>query len=274
MNCYKKVFVVFVVFILSSFVSDNELKFVASVKINPDFFTTDPIGNIYTVEGSVLKKFNLKGELIQTYSDKNRGSIYSVDASNPLKILLFYKDFRQIVFLSSNMTIAGDPILLDDLNIGQPILACTSYDNNFWIYDQQNMNLTRFDVNLQITAQSSNIALNDGFDKNSIKPDYIEEQSNILYLNNPATGILEFDKYGTYNKTMPFKGISSFQPVNSNLYFETGDTLHKYIQKIFEIIHLKLPDSNIVKTRISGELIMIQIYGEIKIYSISPENKD
>lgn len=270
----RKLFFVIVGLILTSFIPGDELTFINSIKVNSDFFTTDPLGNIYVVQGADIQKYSSNGELIQTFSDKSRGNIFSLDASNPLKILVFYKDFRQIIFLSSNMTVNGDPILLDELNIAQAQLACSSYDNNFWVYDHQNMNLMCYDKNLQITAQSNNISLVYDFGKITAKPNYIEEQSGKVYLNFPGTGILEFDKFGTYSKTIPVDTLSSFQPYDDALWYLKNDTLNKYVFKSFDTKYLKLPDLKIVKARVNGSKLYIQLINEIRIYSTSLEKNE
>lgn len=258
----KKFFFILLLFPMVSF-TPGDLKLLTSIKGNFDFFTTDNLENIYTVEGCVLKKFNITGELLQTFSEKTRGSIYSIDASNPLKILVFYKDFRQIVFLDNTLSITGSPIILDDINIGQPQYACTSYDNNFWVFDQQGYCLKRFDVTLQQTAQSNDLSQ---LTEKYATPVYIEEQGNSVYLCDPDNGIVVLDKFGTYNKTLPYKGISSFQPFENAIWYVQKDTLHKYIFKNFETITMELPEKNIHKIRISTDLLFIHTPEGISIY--------
>ena len=50
----------------------------------------------------------------------------------------------------------NDPIVLDDIEIIQPLLVCTSYENGFWVYDHQNFQIIRFDKNRKKTNQSGN----------------------------------------------------------------------------------------------------------------------
>ncbi|MBD0332705.1 MAG: hypothetical protein ICV66_08615, partial [Chitinophagaceae bacterium] len=55
----------------------------------------DNLGNLYVVTPTdQLKKFNSNGDSISVYNDVKRfGKLHSLDVSNPLKIILFYKDF-------------------------------------------------------------------------------------------------------------------------------------------------------------------------------------
>ena len=62
-------------------------------------FTTDQFGNYYDVNDVEIKKFNLKGELQYTYSNNLLGKISNIDASNPLKIIVYFRDFTKILIL-------------------------------------------------------------------------------------------------------------------------------------------------------------------------------
>ena len=78
-----------------------ELKPLKTIEGNIVDFTVDNLGNIYTISSNnQLRKLNANGEQIAVYNDIRRyGSIYSLDASNPLKLLLYHKNFGTIVIL-------------------------------------------------------------------------------------------------------------------------------------------------------------------------------
>ena len=81
----------------SSFMQKSEPKPLV-LKVKFDFFTTDNIGNIYAVKEDELMKYLPSGRFFARYSNLKLGSITAVDATNPLKIVLYYRDFQQIVF--------------------------------------------------------------------------------------------------------------------------------------------------------------------------------
>jgi len=68
-------------------------------------FATDNLGNIYLLTATnQIKKLDEKGDSIAVYNDVRRyGKIYSIDATNPLKVLVFYKDFSTIGFSDRRM---------------------------------------------------------------------------------------------------------------------------------------------------------------------------
>lgn len=227
--------------------------------------TTDNLGNVYTVSGCELKKFSPEGTLLKSFSDKSHGDIAFADASDPLKLLLFYHDFRQIIFLDNTLSLNGNIIDLDKLELLQPMLACTSYDNGFWVYEQQDFQLIRFDKNLQRTNSSGNVAQLSGIE---IKPNYLVETNNMVYLNDPENGIFIFDKYGTFSKIVPFKNLTSFQIIGDNLIYSIGSQLIEYNFKTFTQKASTLPIDHVLDCDYSNEKIFVRDSTGVSVYSV------
>jgi len=53
----------------------------------------------------------------------------------------------------------------------------------------------------------------------NIQPNFIVEYNNQVYLNDPKVGILVFDNFGTYIKTLPIFGLTNFQVKEKYLLF-------------------------------------------------------
>lgn len=261
----KKIIFILSIILLCAF-RTNDFVLLSKIPGNYSFMTTDNLGNVYTVSGCELKKFSPDGTLIKSFSDKTHGDIAFADATDPLKILLFYHDFRQIIFLDNTLSLNGNVIDLDNLELLQPLLACSSYENGFWVYEQQDFQLIRFDKNLQRSNSSGNIAQLTGID---IKPNYLIEVNNMLYLNNPETGILVFDKYGTYSKTLPFKGLSTFQIIDDDLLYNTESQLIEYDFKNFSQKSTTLPAKNALDCDFSNDRIFVRDSTGVSVYSVS-----
>lgn len=199
---------------LFSFSGDNFV-LIKSVSVSANFFTTDYLGNSYVVRGSELIQYDSLGNKKYNFSENIAGRLKSVDASNPLKTLLFYPDFAQINFLDSKFAVQSK-ILLRNIGIQQPVLACNSATGGFWVYDLQDFQLKYLTDKLQVKYESGNVSQVINYD---LKPSAMAEFDNLLYVNNPSTGILVFDNFGTYIKTIPEKNIASFQVVRNELVF-------------------------------------------------------
>lgn len=194
----------------------QEFQHEAAIPIKGEELTTDNLGNWIVINHDQITKFRSNNREPYFYSNKRLGKITSVDATNPLKILVFYLDFSLIVFLDNTLSENGPSLQLKNLNLEQATLACTSYDNGFWIYDQQNFLLIRFDSHIRETSRIKNLHLIVG---RPIEPNFMVEMDNRLYMNDPASGILVFDIFGTYFKTIPIKGLSRFQVVGDFIYY-------------------------------------------------------
>src|SRR5574344_1679099 len=69
-----------------------------------DFFTGDPLGNLYTVDNYKVKKIDSLGNAIAYYDQSVYGKIASIDISNPLKIMVFYAYRNKVQFLDRSLS--------------------------------------------------------------------------------------------------------------------------------------------------------------------------
>ena len=238
----KKVLYIFL-FIAASGFAQPKFNRVAEIEIAVDFFTTDNQSNVYVVSGDQLIKYDKAGKQLCKYSNKNLGKISYVDASNMLKILVFYGEFSQVIFLDNTLSINGEPISFDKLGFQQAQLACVSHNNGMWVYDQQNFSLTQLSLTNEKVHQTTNI--NNSVEV-ELQPTGMIEYNNNVYLNNPASGILIFDIYGTYYKTIPIKNLKKFQPTGDWVYFKENSTLKAYNIKTTEEQQFTLPLSDFI----------------------------
>src|SRR6186997_3025208 len=101
----KKLFNIFFFTIVIPFYShaqsDTSFKLTKIIPGDIIDFTVDNLDNIYILNSrNQIKKLNANGDSIAVYNDiKKYGSATFIDVSNPLKILLYYKDFATVVFL-------------------------------------------------------------------------------------------------------------------------------------------------------------------------------
>ncbi len=235
------------------------------VAVKADFFTSDNLGNAYTVKGHEIFKYLPNGKLFNRYSNLMLGNITSVDATNPLKLLLFYKDFSKIQFLDNQLAENRGVISLQDLGLEQSTLACISFDNGFWVYDQISFSLIRFNQAFDKVQEARNINQNIGYEP---QPNFLVESGEWVYLNNPETGILVFDIFGTYFKTIPMKSLNSFQIEAENLlYFKEGKLL-SYNLKTLQEAEVQLPQDEIQMLRVEKEKLMILTKENLKVYEV------
>src|SRR5688572_19678754 len=78
----------FCCFFLLSF-QTGEYRLINTIPFTQAKFTTDRLGNAYVIVENQLLVFDTAGKPKANYSNLKSGMLYSVDAANPLKILLF-----------------------------------------------------------------------------------------------------------------------------------------------------------------------------------------
>lgn len=194
----------------------------------------DNIGNIYSVNDGVVTKY-FTNKQIKTFSIKTYGTLESMDVTNALRILLYFKDFQRILFLDSQLSQNGNVIELSDMGLEQTSLVCSSFNNGFWVYNQANNELIRFNQLLEINVKTGNLKrlLN-----LNIKPVFMIEHNGKLYLNAPETGILVFDIYGAYIKTIPVLHLSNFQIQYPYIFYVYENKFRSYNLETFESIEI------------------------------------
>lgn len=215
-----------------------------TIKVKHDFFSGDNIGNVYAVKEDEMMKYLANGKFFARYSNLKLGSITSIDVTNPLKLVVYYRDFQQIVFLDNQLSVNSDIVSLEKLGYEQTELVCASANNSFWIYDKRNNELDRFNENSKKITSTGNLKQVLQAD---ITPNYMIEHNGYLYLNSPETGIYVFDIFGAFSKVISLKGLKQFE-VNENLiYYRKDSSLCSYNHSIFEEACKTVPNNRQVR---------------------------
>jgi hypothetical protein len=208
------------------------------VEVTGDRHYAGPMGNVYVVKDNTLKKFSPGRDQVANYSNAFLGNIYSVDVSDPLRIMLFFRDHNQVVWVDDFLSQIRSPVWLDDLGLDQVELVCSSSQGGFWVFNSLNNQLQYFDVNLSLVHEGPTLNILTGPD---IRPTFMIEKNRSLYLNIPGTGILVFDLFGNYSRTLPVDVPLEFQVTDRCIYFMKDGELLSYDLSTAEFARLPLP---------------------------------
>jgi hypothetical protein len=232
-------------------------------------FTTDNLGNIYVISSTnQLKKLNEKGDSISVVNDIRRfGKISAVDASNPLKVLVYYKDFSRLVILDRLLNIRNT-IDLRQQNIFQVKAFTISYDNNIWLYDELDSKIKKLDDNGKVLVQT--IDFRQLFDE-APSPTLMFDRDGLLFLYDSEKGLSSFDYYGALKNNLQLKNIQDLQVLDKNTI--TGrDSSHIILYKTATLqtytYRLSSPLGNYKKIRFTGtKLYALTKNGQLKIFT-------
>ena len=86
-------------------------------------------------------------------------------------------------------------------NIFKVKTLANSYDNNIWIFDEQNVSLKK--INDEGNVLSETLDLRQLFDTVP-SPTQIIDKSNFVYLYDESRGFYIFDYYGSFKNNLPF----------------------------------------------------------------------
>ncbi|MCK9207156.1 MAG: hypothetical protein M0P66_08600 [Salinivirgaceae bacterium] len=157
----------------------------------------DALGNYYLIHDAQLFKYNAEGKLMYRYSNAMSGDIERVDVSNPLRILLFFKETNQLVFLNQQLAMVSEFINIHIINSQEATLACYSGAGMYWLYLHALQQIVRYNNVNQSELQTQNL----GVLLNSENPIGLIEADQHLYLFTPQR-VLIFDVFGNYLATI------------------------------------------------------------------------
>lgn len=251
--------------ILALSFTPDEYRFLRRVNTQSTIMTTDKFGNVFAVnDKNELVKYDKQGEYKKHFNTNKFGPISFVGANNPLKVLAFYQDYATIIVLDQTMTQTGE-MRLYEMGMNQTAAICASLDNNIWIFDEVDYRLKKIDDNLNIILQSEDLSI---LLNETIRPNFLIEKENFLYVNDPEVGILVFDLFGTYAKTIPIKGLKDFQKFQDKLIYFQGGQLVSYHLKTFEEEVIRTPIAeNILNIRLEQERLYILGKKQLDLYT-------
>lgn len=172
------------------------------------FLAADPLGQVYVVTPqNELLQFNSQGSLLYKYQNFRHGDLGWVDAGNPLQILLFYPEFGQVVLLDRTLSEIG-MLNLAEMALWNVPAVGRSADNQIWLYDPVQMVLRKLNTKGEYLTEGQPLSL---LLAAPPSPVWITEQKQEVYLYDPAWGVLVFDPFGQYLKTIPTEGMENLR---------------------------------------------------------------
>lgn len=230
-------------------------------------FTTDNLNKIYLIDNNQVFKLNYNGDTLYTYSNKTLGNISCLDVNNTLRPVLFFKENARIVVTDNTLSAQQNSYSLEDLNLYQTQLIATSLvDNGLWIYDQELFQLIKINKGFERIYESGN--LEQILQKENLNPTQIIEHRDYVYMVCPEHGVLVFDIYGSYVKSVPVLSINEIQIENNTLYYQKENSYYGYNLISFEEVKIELPVESFEKIRLEKDRLIILSKSKIAIYSI------
>ncbi|HQE13311.1 MAG TPA: hypothetical protein PLQ78_11215 [Flavipsychrobacter sp.] len=186
------------------------------------FMAMDDIGNSYLVlKDNSLLRINENGDSTGSYQSISNGNIGWVDATNPLRVLVYFPAYNSVVTLDKMLVPLSTTKLQQVLPTSTTAIAAAS-DGAIWIFDRVNARLKKIDALLQERVTSNDLRQELQQVPNPIA--LIERNRNV-YLSDSTLGIYRFDRYGNFINHYTFRYINRFDVQQGNIVYLYQDSL-------------------------------------------------
>ena len=224
------------------------------------YFTIDNLDNIYLLSNTdQLRKISPNGDSAIFNDVRKYGKLFSIDATNPLKILLYYQNFSTIVVLDRFLNIRNT-INLRRQDIFKVKAIAASYDNNIWLFDEGDAKLKKINDNGDVMLET--VDFRNIFDTIP-SPTQIVDRDGFVYLYDSTKGFYTFDYYGALKSRIPFINWQNTEVVANTLYGFNATKLYQYKQGSLNLREYILPVS-------FGGAVQIKA-GNNKVYVLHPD---
>lgn len=193
---------------------------------------------LYSDRMGNIMKIDRQGNILHTFSPDKPGKVSLMEAWPTLRIFIFYREPQEYLFLD-RFLVSNTRYTLRN-NVGFISMATTSNDNGLWLIDDSDYALKKMDLNFNKVVVNTSLSTLPLPEKPEIN--YMREYQNMLYVNDIHSGILVFDMYGNYLKTLPFKGLEYFNFLGEELYFLRQDRLHFFHLYDFREREIPIPE--------------------------------
>lgn len=226
--------------VLAAAQSDTVFQQVKTIQGDIVDFTVDNLDNVYIFNSrNQLKKIDAKGDSVAIYNDVRKyGKATLIDVSNPLKVLLYYKDFATVVILDRMLNVRNI-IDLRKQNIFQVRAICQSYDNKIWLYDEIENKLKKIDEEGKLLLETPDFRLLMDI---TVSPVNIFDENKYVYLYDSVYGVNVFDYYGSLKNNILIQAWQNFKVADKYIYGSKSDTLYRYEISSFLYDEWKMPE--------------------------------
>ncbi len=264
MNISKQVLLILVGCISTFNLYGQDYTLIASMEVVDTNFTTDQLGRIYTYSSGNLIRYSPTGKKEQEFSVYNRGAIGYLDTTDPLKILIFYPDHGDVSILDAGFS---ENVSFTLPGLGYPLsqLICVSPRIGYWLLDPAQRKLIKLNDQLNVVAESTLI---DRVETLPADPTGLIDSGDWVVLQVPGLGLMVFDQYGTYFKTIRTNDLLSFQVDSGKILTFDGKVLRRIGINNGITEHMVLPEGvDVEGVRVIEGRIILRTNHQILVYS-------
>ena len=215
-----KVFVLFVMLSIGTIaICQNKLATIKITHVRAAYI--DRPGDLYILQDDdSLTKFDIDGKFVEKSSLK---SVVNFEPRDGSRCFIYYKSLREFAYFA-RMEGVVHPIHQEYAI--EPIMACSSGENQAWVLDRADWSLKRID------PWKSKVVADELIEQKQFsgRPEFtfMREYQNFLFVIEKSKGIVIFNSLGHQIKKIIESGITSLNFLGEELYYRKGDKLIFY----------------------------------------------
>ncbi|PNQ73932.1 hypothetical protein C1T31_06300 [Hanstruepera neustonica] len=206
----------------------------------------DNFGTEYFLKNNIFYKKTTDNTI--NYSNVQLGNLTTVNTFNPLKLVLFYKDFNTVIILDNRLA----EVYKIDFNSTQPYKNITHVsignDNTIWTFNQDLQQLQLYDYKAKLVRATTLPVVSNVLDLTSNYNYCWLLTENYLY---------KYSYFGSLLFKIENKGFSKLSESNDNIILNQGNALFYLDDKTQKITPVKTPELLINQFLVTAETLYI-----------------
>ncbi len=214
----------------------DTLRFQRAIPAVAAFATSDNLSNTYLISPeNAIVKYDTVGRKVAMFTSKRLGQAAFIDASNPLKILVWYPDFQTVLWLDRTLTEMGR---LSFSSLGYYSVRCVAmaFDGNIWVFDDAVSKAAKLSLDGSLLFESP--PLNIYFPKR-FSATRIRDSGQYVCLSDPLAGLCTLDQYANLQEVHSAMRIPDFDMDGAWLFY-LGDA-RLFLQNMSRPLQLEIP---------------------------------
>ncbi len=220
----------------------------------------DKFGSIYTFRNSVLTKRDSIREYV--YQNTDLGPPSSIDVQNPLKPLLYYRDYNTVIQLDN---LFNEKELINLQNTDANLVSASVFNasqNCLWLCNETDQKIYRYEINsrkLIPLTQSLRFSLK-----------WFAADLNYFYFLDNDSYIWRVNFFGNLVSDFQIKEFDQLLLLDDiGWIYSLNNSVFCYNQKNKQIKKLDLPINNFQSFAVKGQFLAIFTDNEIKVYYLN-----
>ena len=216
----------------------DSLRFQRAIPAIAAFVTSDNFSNTYLISSeNAIVKYDTLGRQVATFTNNRLGQATFLDASNPLKILVWYPDFQTLVFLDRTLTEMGR---LSFSGVGLYSVRCVAmaFDGNIWVFDDAISKALKMRLDGSVLLESPPLNV---YFPHRFSATLIRDSGSAVYLNDPANGLCTLDQYANLENIYHTLRMTNFETAEGWLFYLEPERLCLQHQARLELLYIPLP---------------------------------